>query len=459
MNICSLRQFLLWLLITNVFICYSAPSVAADIPEVSLVPPDLREDYSRIVRDPTNLETLYAAASKSVALGEISGLGAETYYRFALRLLERAKIIDPTAKQFDVMIGRIHFILGNHIEARAHLEPLLQDPEVPNHIRERAKAYVRLSRKASRTSVFSVNARTGIRYQTNVTSGFETDNEFSPLDAAILQGLGYFQKESDFDWSSSLALRHRYDPGGQMRTAFETRLTLDMSKKFTRSDLDTYSGELRFGPRMEIGLFRNSLVTIWPAAISGVVGVDDSLLAEKYGIGLEADIRVHQRLGYSFDVKAVNQSFRGGPDLFGFENDGTSYSLRMGVRHRMSQRVNVAGSFMVEFIDADAPDQDNKKAGLSLAAQYLHAPLLGIGGRDWVTSATVGYERDRFDKLPALVRRSDELYSIDISTAIPLTNNTSLVSEIGYRNRKLDTFAGSIPIENWDASIGLAHQF
>ena len=129
-------------------------------------PDQIRRAYDKafetMFQDPGNLEKTFSFAGLAIKAGDFEG---------AISSLERMLILDPNLPRVRYELGVLYFKLGSYDVAATYFEELLEDKNTPKALVEEAAPIIEEIESRLTNHSFSDSTFSGIKYQTNASSG------------------------------------------------------------------------------------------------------------------------------------------------------------------------------------------------------------------------------------------------------------------------------------------------
>jgi len=118
--------------------------------------------FQQMLGDPSNLDLAFAYAALSEQVGDLEA---------AISTLERMLVFAPGLPRLQFELGVLYYRLGSWSTARSYFTTVMQQPVVPDDVRNQIGAYMAqiASREEGNQSFGEVGA--GLRYQTNANAG------------------------------------------------------------------------------------------------------------------------------------------------------------------------------------------------------------------------------------------------------------------------------------------------
>lgn len=196
-------------------------------------------------------------------------------YEAAIGSLDRLLFFEPENPTFLLLIGEAYYELKSYVAARGFYDTVAELDAASPAQRELATSMIADIERRMRPSPWRFYAQSGLRYQTNATSGADGLDGVDP--SALPQS----------DWNAFVlgTLDYRQPIG---KGAIEARLTTYYADQFEVDRLDIGVAELVVGPRLPVASGENTSLSVKPYGVaSGVLLGGDPYLGT-YGAGISA---------------------------------------------------------------------------------------------------------------------------------------------------------------------------
>jgi len=250
----------------------AACQAQASKPPVPKTTPEYNALFKRMFDDPTNVDVTFRFAALATKLGD---------YEAAIGALERILLFNPRLARVKLQLGSLYFKLGAYKMARSYFEQARAAGGSSDVQAEAERFVAELDRRESphRWSVF---AQTGLRYQTNASTGPGGNIRSFGQDAAIDRR---FAKTPDWNWFALLGVNYIYNLQHGNEDAFEASFLGYYAKQFRVSRFDFGLTEVQAGPRFSLPIQGASVKAY---AIGTVSTLADALYFGAGGAGVTA---------------------------------------------------------------------------------------------------------------------------------------------------------------------------
>jgi len=250
----------------------AACQAQASKPPAPKTTPEYNALFKRMFDDPTNVDVTFRFAALATKLGD---------YEAAIGALERILLFNPRLARVKLQLGSLYFKLGAYKMARSYFEQARAAGGSSDVQAEAERFVAELDRRESphRWSVF---AQTGLRYQTNASTGPGGNIRSFGQDAAIDRR---FAKTPDWNWFALLGVNYIYNLQHGNEDAFEASFLGYYAKQFRVSRFDFGLTEVQAGPRFSLPIQGASVKAY---AIGTVSTLADALYFGAGGAGVSA---------------------------------------------------------------------------------------------------------------------------------------------------------------------------
>ena len=413
--------------------------------------------FQAMLADPGNLEKSYTFADRAVDAQDYEG---------AIAALERMLFINPNLPRVRLDLARLYFRLESYAVAQSYLDSVLEQPNVPDRVRERATALKAEIEAHNSHNQFGGSIFAGVRYQSNANSGpGSTGVKIAGLDAT-LDG----NATGKHDWNDFLVgtLTHTYDFQAQDNHTWDSSLTYYGSRQALEKQVDLNYLEVTTGPRYvlpkswgPLDLAADPHIRIY--AIGDYIGIRNK--ARYYlapGAGAAVDAQFTETTGAVFTLEMRDKDYRdsGHATTNSFQS-GVETTARVLGQHRLSADWTlIGGAAIINQVANQSFDsfiEYNAVAGVSVN----YVPPIALNSTPWsstftVTRAYIPYDMPD-DTIDSRTRRKDHDWRTNFLTNIPITDTITVVASLGTTLR-----TSSLPnYRYWNefASIGASWRF
>jgi tetratricopeptide (TPR) repeat protein len=445
-----------WIVLASVFLiqaisappasAQAQPGARADRLSADAIEAERRLLFSRMMADPSDLDTAFEYAALSSRAGDLEG---------AIATLERMLIFAPGLPRLQLELGVLYYRLGAYETANSYFEGALAAPDVPEEVRLRVERYRTGIDRASAPTRFSGAVAVGARYQTNANAAPETRN-------VSLNGIDFLLDEgavSSPDTNGFIAGNFRFSHDLESQgDRLEANLATYGSLYAEREELNAAIADLTVGPVFNLERFRIEGATLGvygiiggvmldgdPYLVSGGVGAN---LAKRFGDGTRVSLRTEYRHeDYRDSVLRPTASLR----------SGDRYRVEAGLEQQVSANVVLTGALEADRREAETGFHSNTAYGASAGARISFAPPVGTMNLPWTVGVTAGYLRRDYaapDGISSTVdaQRDHEAF-VEATLAVPVADAWTVLATGGYRNvdsnydmRKFDNLSGTISL-------------
>ena len=407
--------------------------------------------FAAMLRNPADLDTAFAYAQASAALGDIEA---------AIATLERMLVFAPGLPRVQLELAVLYYRLGAVETARGYLDAV-RDQDMPPEVRARVERFSAVVAREARPYRFGGIVSGGVQAHTNANA--------APGGGTVIIGgvpivLGPGAVAAPDTSIFGLArLRFAYDLPVQ-GTILEADLTAYYSDYFTQNRLDLGLLELAVGPSFDLGGIGIEGTRLGLYGIGGIVVLGGG----QYSAALGAGARLRSRLDARFSIEA-GAEFRS----MTYTNSATypTAALQDGTEVRgwlhldglIDDRTAATLALDTRFVTGTTAFRSFSEIGLSArATRQFAGPQGGLIADDqpWSFSVAAGGTARSFagpDPLISAVAQADIGYFLEASLGVPLRNNFAAFLTGQYRGQ-----TSNYPTRAYDGAIftlGLSKRF
>ena len=404
--------------------------------------------FQRMLGDPSNLDLAFEYAALSEQMGDLEA---------AISTLERMLVFAPGLPRLQFELGVLYYRLGSWSTARSYFTTVLQQPAVPDDVRNQIGAYMAQieTREAGNTSFGEVGV--GLRYQTNANAG--PDSPFITI--------GGLEFELD---PGAMGVA---DTNGYVTARFHN--AIDLASQGDRFDIDmsAYGALYAHGDQLNTGVVELSLGPDYNLAAIGIdnarlklhgdFGVailsgDPYIASAGAGADFIATLDARTRLTLSADVRHAEY----------FDSD-----LRPHASDRSGQRY-VGGARVDYLVTPDVALFTLLESTRTVASvDYLSSWKVGASGgviwsfdgpgdgkASWAITTSAGIDREVADAGDPMISPDAEVKNTGYLSAgliVPVGDSFTLNSNVTYSvsesNYDLSNF------DNTAVSVGVSKRF
>jgi len=370
-------------------------------------------------------------------------------------------IFAPDLARLKLELGALYFRLGSYEMARGYFDGVLQLPDVPQDMKDRANLYLTIVNEKTETSSLHGSVMLGMRYQTNANDGVRGD-------FALPAGFPFLELDrsafarADTNGFVAGQFHYRYILPSQ-GDAFDVNLLTYGSLYSHLHENNTLLGELTFGPDFNLGRFGlyNADLSIY--GILGGVALDGETYQRSIGAGaklgkmFDAMNRAELRFEYRY-LDYEDSDFR--PDAS--DRTGNRYDVSGYFQHAFNDRFSVFGIVDAARHVAVADFQTFWEVGGSIGFSYaFDSPISGMPGR-WTATISGGALRRTFDEPDTSLgifdtKERDLEAFVYGGLTVPLADKWALQTGVSYRN--VDSNYDIYSFDGLGVSIAIAKRF
>ena len=421
----------------------SAQGVRADTPD------RLRQAYEKafetMFKDPGNLKKTFAFSGLAIKTGDFEG---------AISSLERMLILDPNLPRVRFELGVLYFKLGSYDVSATYFEELIADKKTPKEILEKAAPFVvEIDRRVKNYSL-SVSTFSGLRYQTNASSGPRSTK-------AVLFGSptflpDEFTNKGDVDVFVSGGINYSYDFQSEPKNFLEAGLNFYGNEQSDQTFVNARVFDAHIGPRlvMPVDFLGNPVVRPFIAADYLIVSEDESYYS--HGGGFSADFRVSETLNLKLDARIMARENKEATVLDGYRNRVT-----MNASYIASKSVQIQFSSTLAAEETKTNIQNNRDYSVNLAVNKTFADPFNVIKDSLSIGVSVGGGFREYGgpdpTIDPTTTRNDYTIRINPSLTIPAGDSTAILISGGYTS--VDSNVPNSEYDNLSVTLGLSKQF
>lgn len=409
------------------------------------------DSFKAMIQDPANLDKTFAFAQAAIAVGDLEG---------AISSLERMLFVNPNLPRIRLELGVLYFRLGSFVAAKQYFESVLEQPDVPDPVRERVNTFMAEIAKRDTRHHWSGSVFGGVKFQTNANTATGTGNVLvggvnAQLDAR-------FTSKKDWNIFTAVSLKHMYDMDQAASDTWDTNVTTYVSRQADQKQVNVTLGEINSGPTLKV--FPNSGLdpVFRPYAIGTAVLIDD--IPDYYAPGAGANLT----LTFAPDIQGEatlemrDKRFQNTVAATTKTNrDGIETIARLKATYLLTPSIsfNLNPSWTRQNTDNDSDANTEYAFGVGFLwsfgspLKWLSAPWALIGN---ATRAYTIY--DSVDSTISTAQiRTDRDWRLTLTQAIPLSDDWSVVTTLGRTLR-----ASTLPnfsYENDSVTVGANLRF
>lgn len=404
--------------------------------------------FQRMLAEPSNLDLAFEYAALSEKAGDLEA---------AISTLERMLVFAPGLPRLQFELGVLYYRLGSWSTARSYFSTVLQQPAVPDDVRNQIGAYMAQieTREAGNTSFGEIGA--GLRYQTNANAG--PDSPFIDIG-----GLEFTLDPGALGVADTNAyVTARFHNSTDLASQGD-RFDLDVSAygALYRNETQLNTGviDLAFGPNFNLASIGIDNARLAVHGNFGAALLDGDPYIASAGFGADYITTLDARTRLTFSGAARHEEY--------FDSDLRPHaSDRSGQRYTGSTRLDYLLSRDVAlFAELEATRTlattdylSSWKVGASGGVIWNF--VVGDGKDPWAVTASAGIDRELSDGPdPALLTDDAEYKNTGYLSAgliVPVgesfTLNSSVTYSISDSNYDLSNY------DNTAVSVGLSKRF
>jgi hypothetical protein len=402
--------------------------------------------FGEILKQPSNLDLLYAYAQVTIALGD---------YDAAIASYERMLIFNPDLPRVHLELGVLYFRAGSNQVARYHLELARNDPSATPQVKARVDEYLAAIDAAGSSNKFDGTLFAGLRYQTNANAGPPAGTK---VQVGTLPGFAELEEgteQSDYNAVLSGTLNHHFDLGNQTYDTWDSNLFFYGAAFAEQEQLNLGTSELKTGPKFNHVLFRD--FSVRPYAAINWVGLDDSTYFWSWGAGLGLEYLVLPELTAGLDLQWRDRRYS--EDYA--DREGDQYLAQASLRWTLGPRDMVTLGGALVRTTAQGDWRAYLEGGGTLAYTHLMPASESFLGLPIAATLYAGGRYTDYDAPDPLIQPDTERADRELrgggSLVLALDTDVSLVATTEYRSVKsnIDFYS----FDNLAVTLGLLFRF
>ncbi len=441
----DLRLFFYFVLILAFF----TPSLAGAQGVNQNTPDQVRRAYDKafetMFKDPANLEKTFSFAGLAIKAGDFEG---------AISSLERMLILDPNLPRVRYELGVLYFKLGSYDVAATYFEELLEDKNTPKVLVEKAAPFIEEIESRLTNHSFSGSIFSGIKYQTNASSGPRSTKvklfgapSFLPYE---------FTSNADFDVLGACGINYSYDFQSEPKKLLEAGLNVYGNEQFDQTFVNARVIDAHIGPKLIVPLafLNNPIVRPFIAGDYLIVSEDESYYS--HGAGFSADIRATEKLNLNLDARVMARENKDASILDGFRN-----RMTINASYIASETMQIQFSSIVATEETKTNIQNNRDYTLNASInKTFKAPFNLIKDPLSAGLSFGGSFREYAGPNPTIdpdTTRNDYTIRFSPSLTIPAGETMAILLSAGFT--RVDSNIPNSEYDNISVTLGISKQF
>ncbi|MDC1171669.1 tetratricopeptide repeat protein, partial [Alphaproteobacteria bacterium] len=372
----------------------------------------------------------------------------------AISSLERMLILDPNLPRIRYELGVLYFKLGSYDVAATYFEELLEDKKTPKAIVEQASPFIEEIESRLTNHSFSGSTFSGIKYQTNASSGPRSTKV--KLFGAPSFLPDEFTNKGDFDVFVSGSINYAYDFQSEPEKILEAGLNIYGNEQFDQTFVNARVIDAHIGPRLvlPIEFLNNPVVRPFIAGDYLIVSDDESYYS--HGAGLTADIRAAETLNLNIDARVMARENKDASVLDGYRN-----RMTISASYLASETVQIQLSSTISTEETKTNIQNNRDYSMNASInKTFKAPFDLIKGPLSVGLSFGGGFREYAGPNPAIdpdTTRNDYTLRLSPSLTVPAGDTMAILVSGGFT--RVDSNIPNSEYDNISLTIGISKQF
>ena len=401
--------------------------------------------FETMFKDPANLEKTFSFAGLAIKAGDFEG---------AISSLERMLILDPNLPRVRYELGVLYFKLGSYDVAATYFEELLEDKKTPKVLIEKAAPFIEEIENRLTNHSFSGSTFSGIKYQTNASSGPRSTKV--KLFGAPSFLPDEFTNKGDFDVFVSGGINYTYDFQSEPKKLLEASLNVYGNEQFDQTFVNARVVDANIGPKFAIPLdFLNKpIVRPFIAGDYLIVSEDESYYS--HGAGFSADIRATEKLNFNVDARVIARENKDASILDGYRN-----RLTVNASYIASDTMQIQLSSVVATEETKTNIQNNRDYSVNATInKTFNAPFNLIKDPLSAGLSFGGSFREYAGANPTIdpdTTRNDYTMRFSPSLTIPAGETMAVLISAGFT--RVDSNIPNSEYDNMSLTIGISKQF
>lgn len=384
--------------------------------------------FQQLVRDPDNLDLMFAYAQASVAAGDLDQ---------AIATYERMLIFNPDLPRIRAELGLLYYRQNVPTMARQYFQQVLATPDVPEQVRRNVQQMLARIDESTERSRFAGSISFGLRYQTNANGGPASDQIELPLQNQVITvQLDDGLKEEDVNAFLAVSAVHLYDLRDGIGTSWETIGQLYAAEYRNIDELRLGLFEVSTGPRftLEEG---PSETTARLYVVGNYVFLGEDSYYYSYGAGVNLRRVFTPRIVGNLTFQHQERQYPDSDERpVSSQRDGSVDELRADAAFAVGATNRIDASLYLRDVAADEAFRASTEYGGRLGfAHILQSPIRGL--RPWTLSAALGGSITEYDEPdPAVspgVVRQDREWLATATALVPFSESWSGQLSVEYR--------------------------
>ncbi|MEC7973931.1 MAG: tetratricopeptide repeat protein [Pseudomonadota bacterium] len=430
-------------------LAFFTPSLAGAQGVNQNTPDQVRRAYDKafetMFKDPANLEKTFSFAGLAIKAGDFEG---------AISSLERMLILDPNLPRVRYELGVLYFKLGSYDVAATYFEELLEDKNTPKVLVEKAAPFIEEIESRLTNHSFSGSIFSGIKYQTNASSGPRSTKV--KLFGAPSFLPDEFTNKGDFDVFASGSINYSYDFQSEPKKLLEAGLNVYGNEQFDQTFVNARVIDAHIGPKLIVPLafLNNPIVRPFIAGDYLIVSEDESYYS--HGAGFSADIRATEKLNLNLDARVMARENKDASILDGFRN-----RMTINASYIASETMQIQFSSIVATEETKTNIQNNRDYTLNASInKTFKAPFNLIKDPLSAGLSFGGSFREYAGPNPTIdpdTTRNDYTIRFSPSLTIPAGETMAILLSAGFT--RVDSNIPNSEYDNISVTLGISKQF
>jgi tetratricopeptide (TPR) repeat protein len=381
--------------------------------------------FTRMLREPANLDVIFDFARLAAQLGDMEG---------AIGAYERMLIYNPNLPTVRFELGRLYYLLGSYAFADNYFRGALES-DVPPEVRAEIERFrAEIAKRQSVNRVFG-SFGGGVKYQSNANAAPAAVRVFG-INTVLDPG---FQRRQDGSVYISGDLVHVYDFQSQSGVTLETAATMYAAQQITVKKFSL--AVLEITPGVRVPLLDDPgapTLSVRPYAIGDFVALDYAAFYDAIGAGINFRSALTPELQLNLDLEYRHR---------GFTNTQTNPAL--SIKDGDLKLVRLLGSYLLSPKDVVAVttqySQNSAAVGSESYQEYLlngsYAHIFNdpwaLTGTNWIAAVQGGVALRPYNQPDPIVdpgaTRYDHDWTVGTSLNVGLTDTVSGLAQVQHQ--------------------------
>ncbi len=404
--------------------------------------------FQLMLAQPANLDLAFEYAALSERLGDLEA---------AISTLERMLIFAPGLPRLQFELGVLYYRLGSWNTAKSYFTTVLEQPQVPDDIRNRIGQYMgRIEAEAEGARSFG-EIGIGLRYQTNANAG--PSSPFVDIGGLPFELDPDALSTADYNGYVTGRFHNSIDLAGQ-GDRFEIDVSAYGALYANENQLDTGIVEISLGPDYNLAAIGMDNARLALHADFGTAVLGGEFYLASAGLGADLNLLLDARNRLTFSGKARHEAYFDSEERPN-ASDRTGQVYSTAARHQYLLTPDIALTTGLQL--------SRTQTGVDYLSNWAVEATAGLifsldspvdGGEDWALTVSGGTQYRVADAADPVVSTDAEVRTVSFISAgviIPIVDQLALNSSLTYSLS--DSNYDMSNYDNLAASVGLSKKF